>query len=301
MAAFTVSGLRVVTEVARTGSFSAAAERLGYTQSAVSRQVALMERAAGAPLFTRHPRGVSATDAGELLLRRAARVLAELDAAAADLREADRTPAVRLGLGAVSSAMAALVPTAVRAFARREPAVRVRLREGLGASLLRAVATERIDVAVVPEPPKLVAGVSLRPLLDDRLYVLVAADHPLAREPAVTAAQLASASWVAGSSDPGSSLLGAWSDGDRPPAVTHVARDWVAKIGLVAAGAGVTVAPGLLVPALPTTVRAVAIEHPRARRPTVLAVNVARERSGPHELRGLVDALTTAAARPAPG
>ena len=71
MSELTLAGLGVVLEVARTGSFSAAAERLGYTQSAVSRQVAVTEKAAGAPLFERHARGVRLTSAGEVLVRHA--------------------------------------------------------------------------------------------------------------------------------------------------------------------------------------------------------------------------------------
>jgi DNA-binding transcriptional LysR family regulator len=76
-----VGSVRVVLEVARTGSFSAAAERLGYTQSAVSRQVAVTEKAAGAPLFERHARGVRLTAAGEVLARHARKVLDGVGAA----------------------------------------------------------------------------------------------------------------------------------------------------------------------------------------------------------------------------
>jgi len=71
----TLTGLRVVLEVARTGSFSAAAERLGYTQSAVSRQVAVTEKAVGTPLFARHARGTRPTPAGEALARHAGQVI----------------------------------------------------------------------------------------------------------------------------------------------------------------------------------------------------------------------------------
>src|SRR5690606_30897352 len=81
MAEMTLAGFRVVHEVAGQGSFSAAAISLGYTQSAVSRQVAAMEHAAGTALFERLPRGVRPTAAGEVLVRRAARILGEVDGA----------------------------------------------------------------------------------------------------------------------------------------------------------------------------------------------------------------------------
>src|SRR6202044_2063297 len=80
-----VGSVRVVLEVARTGSFSAAAERLGYTQSAVSRQVAVTERAVGTPLFERHARGTRPTPAGEALARHAGKVLDEIAAATQEL------------------------------------------------------------------------------------------------------------------------------------------------------------------------------------------------------------------------
>src|SRR4051812_21832147 len=81
MAEMTLVGLRVVLEVARQGSFSAAAVALGYTQSAVSRQVGAMESAAGTSLFERLARGVRPTAAGEVVSRRAARILGEVDGA----------------------------------------------------------------------------------------------------------------------------------------------------------------------------------------------------------------------------
>src|SRR5690606_16470066 len=91
MAELTVTALRVVQAVVATGSFTAAADLLGYTQSGVSRQVAAAEAAAGVPLFVRGARGVAATPAGERVARRAAAALAEIDAVPTDLaRLADR-------------------------------------------------------------------------------------------------------------------------------------------------------------------------------------------------------------------
>src|SRR3954470_19655557 len=104
-AEFSPTGLRVLREVAQAGSFSAAAQRLGYTQSAVSRQVAALEGVAGRRLFERSRPGVAPPPAGTRLLTRAIRVLDELDAA---FRErADTDPAagpVRLGAFATAAA-----------------------------------------------------------------------------------------------------------------------------------------------------------------------------------------------------
>lgn len=271
MSEFTVLGLRVVREAARHGSFSVAAERLGYTQSAVSRQIALMEQAAGQPLFERQARGVRPTDAGRVVLRHADAVLAELQATRHDLRDLRPGPAARLRVGAFSTATAALVPRAVAALAHGAPQVRVSLREGVTPSLLTSVARGRLDVAVVVRPATAVPGVDVVPLLDDPLLVALPLAHPLAGRASVTPDELRGERWIAGSTEPGSTLLGAWTDATWTPEIAFVARDWVAKLGLVAAGLGVTMVPGLAVPALPASLAVVRLDHPAAVRVTVAA------------------------------
>ncbi|MBP2183312.1 DNA-binding transcriptional LysR family regulator [Amycolatopsis magusensis] len=291
MSEFTVLGLAVVREAARHGSFSVAADRLGYTQSAVSRQIALMEQAAGQPLFERRSRGVHPTEAGRLLLRRADAVLGELDAARQDLRELEAQPGGRLRVGAFSTALAALVPRAIATVSRRAPGLQVPLREGLSPSLLTAVARRRLDLAVVTPPGKTPDGVELVPLLEDPLFVAVPAGHPLTTRPSATPAALRAERWIAGSAEPGSSLLGAWTGSSWQPEIAFVAKDWTAKLGLVAAGLGVTVVPGLAVPSLPPTVEAVRIDHPAAIRPAAIA-----RHSGGEPADAFVEALLDTAA-----
>jgi DNA-binding transcriptional LysR family regulator len=130
MADFSVAGLRVICEVARRGSFSAAADALGYTQSAVSRQVALAERVVGQSLFERHPRGVELTPAGDIVLRHGNAALAELQAARVALEDLHQRRSRRVQVGAFSTAMAALVPRVLAALAIHEPKIIVVLREG---------------------------------------------------------------------------------------------------------------------------------------------------------------------------
>src|SRR5436190_22309230 len=106
---FSPTGLRVLREVAQSGSFSAAARVLGYTQSAVSRQVAALEAVAGRPLFERRRDGVALTPAGARLLARAVRVLDELDAALRDTA-GPKAGAGPVRLGAFATATAGLIP-----------------------------------------------------------------------------------------------------------------------------------------------------------------------------------------------
>jgi DNA-binding transcriptional LysR family regulator len=274
MAEFTIVGLRVVREAARHGSFSTAADRLGYTQSAVSRQIALMEQAAGRTLFERHARGVQPTAAGRVVLRHAEAVLGELDTARQDLHDLDARPPGRLRVGAFSTAMAALVPRAIAALAEQEPHTQVPLREGMSPRLLTAVARGRLDLAVVTRPQHTPEGVELIPLLDDPLLIAVPQDHALAGDSSVTIAMLRNERWITASTEPGSTLLGAWSDASWQPDIAFIARDWVAKLGLVAAGLGITVVPGLAVPALPPSLALVRIDHPAAVRPTMVAQRI---------------------------
>jgi DNA-binding transcriptional LysR family regulator len=294
MAELSIVGLRIVREVAQRGSISAAAERLGYTQSAVSRQVALMEEAAGRVLFERHARGVRLTDAGGVVVRHADAVLAGLEAARQDLDDLDARPPRRLRLGAFSTALGALVPRAIAAFLSAQPQTQVILREGTSERLLARAADGRLDLAVITPPAIRREGVELITLLEDPLLVSVGRGHPLASRTSVLADELREERWVAGSKEMRSTLLGAWTASAWEPHIAYVARDWTAKLGLVAAGLAVTVVPGLALPSLPGTVAVVRIDHPAATRTTAIAARI-NEANDPHR-QSLAEALHDAAA-----
>lgn len=294
MAELSVTALRVVREVARHGAITAAAARLGYTQSAVSRQLSLAERAAGRVLFERHPRGVRLTAAGGIVVRHAEAVLAEIETAHQELGDLDALPRGRMRIGAFSTALSALVPRAFAAFARLDPRTELVLREGMSPALAGRVRDGRLDLAVVttePDPPD---GLDVTVLLDDPLLVAVHRGHPLAGERSVPADELRRERWIAGSSRPGSSLLGAWTGSAWEPEIIYVARDWNAKLGFAAAGLGVTVVPGLAVPSLRADVELVRIDHPAASRRTAM-VTRAGDAADPRR-EGLGEALRDAAA-----
>lgn len=292
MADISIIGLRTVREVARAGSLTKAAERLGYTQSAVSRQIAQAERACGESLFERYARGVRTTDAGEIVVRHADAVLAEMEATRQDLEDLAARPHGRVRLGAFSSAMSALVPRAIAAFSSRQPRTEVILSEGLSDTLLRQVADGRLDLAIVTGSWETLDRVAVVTLLEDPLLVVVGREHPLAASTSVEADAMRKERWIAGSTRPRSSLLGAWTGSEWEPEIAYVARDWIAKVGLVAAGLGVTVIPGLAVPTLPPSVSVVRIDHPAAVRTTAMATSGAWDR---HSL-GLAEVFRDASA-----
>ena len=115
--------LRVLCEVARKGSFSAAAESLGYTQPAISRQIATLEAETGMILVRRVPQGIVLTDAGQLLVDRAETIFARLIDAELELKALQGLEGGTLRLASFASAAATIVPLAVAAFRRRYPAI----------------------------------------------------------------------------------------------------------------------------------------------------------------------------------
>jgi DNA-binding transcriptional LysR family regulator len=185
--------LRAFTLVVDLGSISAAASVLGYTQSAVSQQLAALEREVGTPLVDRSQRPLRSTPAGALLRPHVERVLAALSGAEVAVEDL-RGDTARVRLAAFPSALSSFVPAAVRDLrrARSQPVVQVlqvetheaieRLRDG------------DADLAVVHHMPGVAvpetAGLQRRRLLVDHLYVVLPEGHPLARRDAVSLTDL---------------------------------------------------------------------------------------------------------------
>jgi DNA-binding transcriptional LysR family regulator len=292
---FSPTGLRVLREVAQTGSFSAAAASLGYTQSAVSRQVAGLEAAAGRRLFERGRHGVALTPAGSRLLTSAVRALDELDSARRELagEQTDERP---VRLGAFPTAVAGLLPQALAAL---PPQLNVTVREATTPALTRALRAGTIDLAILARTPPFrpldaeSPAFELTTLSERELAIGVAANHPLARAQAVEVSELEGQVWVASRSDAGDTLLGVWPGLAERPDVRYVVRDWLAKLRIVAAGLAITTIAPIMLDALPDGVRVVAVRgEPQetrrvvlARRPGALAGSTAR----------VFDALVTAA------
>ena len=266
MAEFTVTGLRVVQEVARTGSFSAAATSLSYTQSGVSRQVAAMEAAAGGPLFTRGARGVTPTAAGGVVVRRANRVLGEVDGLGLELAGMRDRLAGRLVVGAFPTAAASLVPRAMARVVARHPELRVELQEAASPAQIRRLRAGRIEVAVLATGPGLPDD-ELVDLLREHLTtgrqpgIAVRHDHPLVDRDRVEVADLADETWIVGAGAEGEPQFGAWPTLESPR-VGHRVRSWPTRLGLVAAGFGIAVVPSLAADIVPSGVRWLPVHDP---------------------------------------
>ena len=279
MAELTLVGLRVVLEVARSGSLTAAAATLGVTQSAVSRQVAATEAAVGAPLFTRRPRGVTLTLAGEVLVRHARSVVGQVSTAELELAGLQDRVAGRLLVGAYPTASAVLVPRAMASVRAAHPALDVQLWESASPAQVRRLRAGRIEVAVVASggglPDYDFGGLRAEPLTFGPgvgLGVAVGAQHRLAGLRHVRVEDLVDELWVVGAGSDEEPQFGAWPTLSEPRVVFE-ARGWQTRLGLVAAGLGISVMPGLAAASVPRGVVWLPVLDPgRARQRQTLVL-----------------------------
>ena len=176
-----VRHLAALQALAAERSFGRAARRLGYTQSAVSQQIATLERIVGERLVERPggPRPVSLTEAGELLLRHAESIVARLKAAQADLNALRAGEAGTLRVGAFQSVGARVLPETMRRFTEQWPQIEVRLDELEDDEIVDAIESGEIDVGFVLLPVG-DAPLETLELLHDPYVLIVAAASPLA-------------------------------------------------------------------------------------------------------------------------
>jgi DNA-binding transcriptional LysR family regulator len=248
--------LTVLQAVAEAGSFSAAAHRLSYTQPAVSRIVAALERELGAVLVDRSCRPVRVTDAGASLLRHADDVFVRLSSARSEIEAISRADAGTVSLGTFSSAGTSFVVDALSDFRRLHPRVRVSIAEAsIPSALVRRLRRGELELAVVFDYPAagedVGAGLELHHLLDVPWDVVVHRDSRLARKARVRPADLARERWVLpdfGPDSPSLKLVGGMcaAAGFEPRVVFRV-NDCHMNQALVAAGEGISILPRLLV------------------------------------------------------
>ncbi|MGW2249666.1 LysR family transcriptional regulator [Kitasatospora sp. NPDC001660] len=262
--------LRTFVTVVRLGSFSEAARELGYTQSAVSQQIASLEADLGAPLLVRRP--VGPTEAGVRLLEHAGPLLLRLEAARADVARLVGATSARLVLGATPLALGADIGRALgevrRVYPRAEVDVRVLAQDALPA----LVATGDVDLALIdglaapsdPLPLPDVGPLTTVAVAEQPVVVALPAGHPLAGRPGVALADLSAARWLDApdlTPPPARLRAATGADGFRP-ATRYRGTDVHALLALVATGHGLTLLPPSALDAVPGVV-AVPITAPR--------------------------------------
>src|SRR4051795_12894224 len=236
-----VTRLRVIDAVARTGSVTAAAKELHYSQPSVTHHLARLEAETGAKLLQRVGRGIRLTPAGQLLADRAAEILGRIDAAGAELSAHVGLNAGRVRLAGFASANGSLVPAALATLADRYPSLEISVTDTHPLDALELLRTGKVEVAVVfryeetePEP----LGMRLHHLLDDPVYVL-----STRRERGL--ATLRDATWIAGCERCRSHLLSLCADAGFDPRIGYSSDDMVVMQAWVAAGLGVATQTGL--------------------------------------------------------
>lgn len=238
--------MRVLREVALRGSFSAAADSLSFTQSAVSQQIAALEREAGAVLVERSARGVRLTDAGAAVVRHAEGILARLAEAEAELEAIAGLRGGRLRTAAFESAAGTIMPVAVAQFAAQHPGVELSMTLMEPEDSLVALRSGDIDLALTVgsgAPGDLEAGgVIHHHLLEDPLYLVLPDGHPLARRRGLRLADVAEEPWIGGEPDCECTrmITDACLRHGFHPRIAFETDDYSAVQGFVAAGVGVS-------------------------------------------------------------
>ena len=246
-----VKRLRVLREVSLRGSFSAAAESLAYTQSAVSQQIAALEREAGTVLVERRARGVHLTEAGHALVAHADVILARLSDAEAELEAIAGMRGGRVRMVSFPTAGATIAPRAIARFRERHPGVDVTLEPREPHEGLDCVKCGECDIALTVEAgfePISDPAIERRHLLDDPMYLCLPAGHRLARKARLRLSDFAEESWIMGTTSrcpDGAILERACQAAGFEPRVAFQSDDYVAIQGFIAAGVGVCLIPDL--------------------------------------------------------
>jgi DNA-binding transcriptional LysR family regulator len=244
-----VTRIGVLREVARHGSFSGAAESLGYTQPAVSRQVATLEAETGAVLVKRAANGARLTDAGEVLVRHADAIFGALDDAESELRAVMGLEAGRVRLATFSSAAASIVPLAIARFRDAHPNVELAIEILEQEESIPRLRCGELDIALTNDADA-VPGEPIERihLFDDPMYVALPAGHRLAQRPKLRLRDLADEPWMLGTTTtcPDARMFKrACHAAGFEPNVAFENDDYHALLGFVAAGVGVALIPDL--------------------------------------------------------
>ncbi|WP_433499292.1 LysR substrate-binding domain-containing protein [Sphaerimonospora sp. CA-214678] len=264
--------LKALHAVSVYGSVGAAAEALMVTPSAISQQIAKLERETGSVLVERNGRGVRLTDAAGLLADHAQRILALVEIAEADFEALRGTVVGRLTVAAFPTGARGILPRALSTLKERHPDLDLLVYEREPERQVREVSRGEIDLAVVPDwlnrPMALPDGLSRATLLHDIADVAVPAGHPLAGAGRVSITELAGDDWI--SSTPGmichDFLVFLLRSAELEPRIVCVADEYPTQLAFVAAGHGCALIPRLGRGPLPGGVAVLEIDPPPKRQ-----------------------------------
>lgn len=242
--------LRYFVAVAEAGHITRAAQRLGMQQPPLSQQIRALEESLGTTLFHRHPKGVTLTDSGQLLLEDSRRLLTDAEAVRSRMRAVAAGHAGVLAVGFTSSAAShAFTPQVLRACRQAYPDIALQIREDHAAGLTEAVAAGRLHCGFLRVPVDRPAGLRFETLLREPVLAALPVDHPLlarkARSLALTQLKDEPFILVRQSGAPGlyAQLLALCEEHGFTPAIAHEVSRMMTALNLVAAGEGITIVP----------------------------------------------------------
>ncbi len=288
--------LRMLREVAERGTIAAAATGLGYTPSAVSQQLAALERGTGVAVLERVGRSVRLTDAGRELVRHADALLAQLEAAQAALESVGSEVRGRLELSVYESVASTLLPEILDRMAAEHPDLDLRTREIDPDQAIDAVARGEIDAAFTidyPHAPSAARpGIERDLVIDDGFRLVVPTDHPLTG-PVVDLADLATERFICAPLDLGCGrcVAVACRAAGFEPDVVHQLDDYPTTLRLVAAGQGTGLVPGLGLAHPVDGVRVLRLREPVTRRVQFAYRTASATRPAIAAVRAAVDAV----------
>jgi molybdate transport repressor ModE-like protein len=248
--------LRVLAEVARRGSFSAAADALYLSQSAVSQQVATLEREGGMSLLERTNGGPKLTDAGRTLVDHGEAAIARLEEAEQEVAAIAGLEGGELRIASFPTASAILLTEALAEFSDSHPNVRLSVTEAEPEQSLPMLHAAEIDLALTFDytmlPAKNDRDVDRELLLTESMYVALPRDHPLAGADRVRLADLADEAWVCGTrpSSCSQAVVETCRAAGFEPRIAFESDEYPVLQGYVAAGLGYTLLPDLALPTL---------------------------------------------------
>jgi DNA-binding transcriptional LysR family regulator len=234
--------------VARLRSFSRAARELSLTQPSVSNQVAQLEREVGARLLERGPGGLRLTPSGEILLEHADAVAERFQLAEAQLNAVAKGARTQLRIGALPTALAGFIPSAVARLRVAHPDARITFDEGTSEELSARIASGELDLVIDYEttgtPRSQRPGVTRHHLLHEHFLIALPPDHPLAASEKVRLADLHDEDWTAALTD--GLIVRACRAAGFEPRLVSLTHDQLAIRALIMRGLAVTLVPGLL-------------------------------------------------------
>ncbi len=242
--------LEVFLAVVHTGSISAAARRLNFSQPTVSQQIKALERVLDAQLFTREGGRIELTAAGRTLQSYAESTLSSWRFVVEQVREAvNRDDLIELGLASFPSANAALVPEAVASMLADDERLRVKVLDAEPPASFDLLRSGQADVLITFSYPEDETGrgqVEL-PILDEEFVLLVADDHPLADRGAVALEEAAESTWIGGCPKCRQELITVCRERGFTPEILMSTDDPKMTQIMVSKGIGVAMRPALAV------------------------------------------------------